>query len=510
MSRLETKHPRRAFPTLMAGGANPFSPASAEPGSPRAIARRLAFEGAARLARMGAPVGSPALADVGDDDGCPLARRRAAWQVRLVGRPVVACIALLLLAGPARSQVSSASTAALGMGENYTAAARGLDAVAWNPSSLGLARDRGPSFVALAVRGARGLGPVSLGSFADWSDAVVPVNVKRDWLDRIIAEGGQTGSGGADVTWAALRLGPVAFHASSSARVLTDVSPGVAELILFGNVGEAGETRALDLNGSSLSGWAFSAVGASAAVPIRAGSGAMALGLTVKYVIGHAMALGDNSSGAASTDPVAVALSFPLVHSSFDAFSFDGGHGVGMDVGASWESGDWTLAGVVQNVVSGFAWDVSKLRYRPLSLSLDASSATTETGDQPLASAPAAVVDRVAALGFEPVFAGGLAWRYAWDLTFTADARFTAEDGLLTGPARHLGGGFEYYVADWFPVRAGAAAISLGEGAGGWQAAGGFGLETGSWTLAASVLRRTAGRFGTTTFVMFSLFGIGR
>jgi len=99
MNRLETKHPRRAFPTLMAGGSDPFAPMSAEPGSPRAIARRLAFEGAARLARAGALVGSPAMGDVADDESCPLARRRTAWMVRLVGRPAVVGLALLLMGG---------------------------------------------------------------------------------------------------------------------------------------------------------------------------------------------------------------------------------------------------------------------------------------------------------------------------------------------------------------------------------------------------------------------------
>jgi hypothetical protein len=503
MSRMKTKHPKRMFPTLGSGDTVPF-----DSGHARAIARRMAFEGAALLARS-LTAGSPALGDLADDDICPLARRRT-WTPRFIGKPIVAGLALLLVAGSASGQVASASPAALGMGENYTALARGLHAVAWNPSTLGLSRG-GPSFVTLAVRGASGVGPVGLGDLSDWSDALVPTSVKQDWLTRIGTDGGQVGSGSADVTWAALRVGPLAVHASSSARMTADVSPGIAELILFGNVGESGEAQALDLSGSNVTGWAWSSVGASYAVPVPTDEGRASFGVTVKYVMGHAMALGDNSTGSTTVDPVAVDLAFPLVHTDLDGdFALDAGTGFGVDLGASIESGDWTLSGVVQNVTNSFAWDASKLRYRPLSVSLDMNETATETDDMPLASAPAAVVERVEALRFEPVYGGGVAWRYAWDLTFTADARFGSADGIQAGPSRHVGGGVEWFVSEWFPVRLGGALISMGDGAEGWQAGGGLGLEFGGWNMSASAMHRSAGRFGDATMLMVSLFGVGR
>jgi len=512
MSRIDTKRPRRPFPTLLAGGADPFDGESAEPGSPRAVARRMALEGAALLARHAISVGSPSIGDLADDDFCPLSRRRAAWKLRAPIRAAIAVFASLVFARPSAAQIASASPAALGMGDNFTAAAHGLDAVAWNPAALGLRRVRDPraSFAALVFRGSSGLGPVTLGNLADWSDATVPVSVKQDWLTRIVADRGQVGSGGADVTWAALRVGPVALHASSSARLMADLSPGLAELILFGNVGGSGEARALDVSGSTLTGWAWSALGASWALPFATDGGVTSIGITVKYVMGHAMALGENSTGATTVDPLAVDLRFPIVHTDFgNDYAFDAGHGLAIDLGASSVRGDWTISGVVQNLSNSFAWNPSKLRYRPLSVSLDANRSITETADMPIEDAPAAVMRRVNALRFEPVWAAGIAWRYAPDLLFTADLRFSNQDAILAGPARHLGAGFEYRLTDWLPLRFGGAAISMGPDAEGWQAGAGLGIDLGSWNMAASALRRSAGRLGNSTTLMLGFFGAG-
>jgi hypothetical protein len=415
-------------------------------------------------------------------------------------------------AAGAAAQVSSASAAGLGMGENFTAVARGVDAVAWNPSVLGLARTRGSSIVILTVRGSSGLGPVRLGDVADWSNTVVPDGVKQDWLARILAQGGQQGSGGGDITWLAVGVGPFALHASTSATALADVSPGVAELLLFGNVGASGQPQSIDLSGSSLDVAAFSAAGASFGVPVLKGGVRVTAGATVKFVLAHAMASGENSSGAATVNPASVTAEFPLVHTDFASGSFatDNGHGVGVDVGVSAQAGAFTFSGVVQNVVNTFQWNASQLRYRPLSFTLNQGAASTETASMPFASAPAELQARALARSFEPLFAGAVAFQYAPDLLFTADARFTAEDGIRTGAARHIGAGAEFDVTDWLPVRAGGAMISMGDGADGWQAGGGFGLALGSFNVSASALRRSAGRYGNSTIVMLSLGGAGR
>ena len=87
-----------------------------------------------------------------------------------------ACTAtmILLFASTASAQLPSASTRALGMGDNATAAAAGFNAVAWNPALLGLPNNPKASFALLPLRGIAGLGPVELGDIADYSGEFVP------------------------------------------------------------------------------------------------------------------------------------------------------------------------------------------------------------------------------------------------------------------------------------------------------------------------------------------------
>ena len=412
----------------------------------------------------------------------------------------------------ASAQVANGSTAAFAMGENYTALAHGFDAVAWNPAGLGLRGTGRSSFAVLVVRGGTGIGPVTLGDLADWSNRLVPAGVKSEWLARLGQESGESGSADADVTWLGVQIGRLAVHASSSLRAEAALAPGVAELILFGNVGESGEARALALGGSSGVATAHSAVGASFAQPILLGGGGrIALGATVKYVVGHGMAVGDNSTGATTVDPLSVALDFPAVHTAGSSPDRGRGSGFGLDLGFGWDTpGGLSLGLAVRNVVSTFEWDADGLRFTPLAVRLDEDTAMTETGELPFASAPGALQRRVADLKFHPALAGGIAWRASPAWMVAGDVRITSDDGIRTGPARHIGGGLEFRPAPWLPLRAGVAAISSGAGAGGWQAGVGFGFDLGAWNLAAGALLRDAGRLGAVTSFMVTLFGSGR
>ena len=99
-------------------------------------------------------------------------------------------VAALLCAARASAQMPSASTAALGMGENYTALARGYNAVAWNPALLGLYGNPRTSLTLVPVRIVAGLDPVKLADFADFQNKVVPdaVKVTAEINRRVLAE----------------------------------------------------------------------------------------------------------------------------------------------------------------------------------------------------------------------------------------------------------------------------------------------------------------------------------
>src|SRR5690606_24975651 len=183
---------------------------------------------------------------------------------------------------------------------------RGYSAVAWNPAGLGLSGNEMASLTLLTLRGVNGIGPITLSDLASYSDAVVPDAVKLDWLTRIASAGGQTGMGEASATWGAFQVGRFAMHFGSSARGVTDLSPGVAALVMFGNTDAEGEVETLDLSGSSLAGYAYSTVAASFAQPVVFRGGRFSLGVTVKWTAGHALALGDNSSGGSTAEPIAL------------------------------------------------------------------------------------------------------------------------------------------------------------------------------------------------------------
>jgi hypothetical protein len=414
------------------------------------------------------------------------------------------------IAMPASAQMASASTAALAMGDNFTAAARSLNAVAWNPAGLGLRGGELPSLTLLTMRGSNGIAPITLSDLTRFAGDIVPADIKANWIARIEATGGQTGSGSLEATWGAFHVGRFGAQFSSSSRVMGDLSPGIARLVMFGNADENGDPQALDFDGSSFDLQAWSTAGVSYAQPIQFSSGRLSIGVTAKYSWGHLLASGGHSTGGATADPVSVTLVFPVVQTILDSdsMSLDSGRGFGLDVGAAWQSGIWTFAAVAKNVVSQFEWQVADMRYRPLSLSLDGGTMRTETGVQPLSSAPGSVQQMVADLDFKKVYALGAAATPSPKLLLTADARFSGNGGMLAHPSRHVGAGVQYRLLSWLPVRAGAAAIALEQEAG-YQLGSGFGLDIGGWNVSASGSRRSTRRFGTESALMFTLFGTG-
>lgn len=426
-------------------------------------------------------------------------------------RAAAVAAALAVTASGAGGQLASPTPAALGLGGNFTALARGYAAPAWNPAGLG--REGGPAFsvAALVPGGAFGIGPITLSDLARYEDRVVPTDVKRRWLESIRAEGAQAGAGGFEATWLALQMGPLAIQASTSAAALSDIAPGVAELLLFGNADEAGDPRDLDLGGSSMRASAYSSLGVSwgRAIPLS-GPGRLAAGVTVTYTVGHFMAVGSGSRGMATSDPVTVRFDFPMVHTALERDRQDlaTGGGFGLDLGAIWEGGPLVLGAALKNVVSGFSWDEDELHYRPLAFDISQDSAVARTDTVPLAQAPPGLRALARDQDFRPALALGAAYDVSETLTLAGDLRVRSDDGILAGETRHLGIGVEWRVLPVLPLRAGVAAISLGEDASGFLLSGGIGLVLGPARLGLSAARRDTA-LGTDTVLMASALAWG-
>jgi len=126
-------------------------------------------------------------------------------------RTLSASTALALIAGTAGAQMPSASAAAFGMAGNYSAAARGYDALAWNPAGLGL--DGGPAFSLnlLSGGGTTGLDPVKFNDIADYGGKIIPANVKEQWLQKI-GSGSERGSVDGSLSILALSIGRIGIQ----------------------------------------------------------------------------------------------------------------------------------------------------------------------------------------------------------------------------------------------------------------------------------------------------------
>ncbi len=415
---------------------------------------------------------------------------------------IAAWTAIALGAQSLSAQQPNASAAAFGMAGNYTALARGYDAVAWNPALLGMSDAPRFSLSLLSVSGLSGLDPVSLADISAVSRGTVPIPdaTKEAWLQRIGA-GTQRGRGDADVSVVAISTGPVAFQLGATVFGEAKLNQDAAEAILFGNAGRAGSARDLHFNGSNANGGVISTGAMSVAIPLPLGftgrsDESFSLGVTGKYLRGAGMMrAADDGSSITSTN---VKIGFPIIYSPEVGSA---GSGVGVDVGLAWHAGGLSLGATAQNVFNSFAWDTTSLRTRAGSATFDGNVVTNSFDELPYAAAPASLRQAIAADKLRPVVGAGVAYRMD-NLTVSADARQRMGDGIDVGPAMHAGVGAEYRGLSFLPLRAGAAVIT-----GGWQAAGGLGLHLGPYEIGAGVSMRTRDG-GSETGVMVSLVSI--
>jgi hypothetical protein len=405
------------------------------------------------------------------------------------GVPGALALALALApAQPARAQLPSASSAALGFADSYTGAARGYDAIALNPANLALSGNPDGSLAFFPVRAFTGLGPVTLSEVAEYGGKMLPENVRSTWLQRIqSAPAGEQGDLGVDLTYAAVQVGRVGFQLSSTAHGLTTLNGDAAQLILFGNA-RNGQPQALTLGDSHINGEATSTAAFSYAHPFAVGqTGArVAVGGALKFTLGHVLAYGRDAGSHTSNVPLELQVRFPVVLPDTGSY-FNNGGGVGLDLGGAYEAGRLTLSAALQNVFNTFGWNTSKLRFRSAEAIWTADSVTATTAtDQPFVNAPTALQQQVEGLSYKPVVRLGAAYRLRPRLVIDADVHHRFGDGgMQFDPQTHVGVGAQYRVLSFVPVRAGAAVLT-----GGSQFGGGLGLELGTFTMGGALVHR--------------------
>lgn len=412
--------------------------------------------------------------------------------------------AILGAATPALAQLPDASGAALGLGDNYTALARGRNAVAWNPAGLGM--PGGPSFsISFApVRGVGAIGPITPKDLVDIGDRALTHSERVQWLSRISDAGSQRGNLGLDVTYLSLNIGRLGLQLSSSIDGTVDIGPDAAELLLFGNAGRTGAPRPFDLEGSALTMAATSTAALSYGHPISIIPGQdVAIGATLKYTVGHVLLHGRDAGSSFSVDPLGATITFPVIHTDTALESLSSGSGYGLDLGASWRSGPLEVGVAFHNVLNTFAWDESSFFFSSGSAMITADSTESEFDSHPIGGAPAEIRARAQEIAddfrYHPHLALGAAFSPLSALTVVGEVRHRRGDVISKETATHMGVGAELRPLPWIPIRGGYTLLSNGH-----QLSGGIGLEFGLINLQLSAARRggDAGEGGLAMFVL--------
>ena len=436
-----------------------------------------------------------------------------------------AAVILVGALSTAAAQQLNTSAAAAGLGGNFSARARGYDAVAWNPANLGLPGNPKFSLTILPVGASLTLDPITLGDIKSVQNNKVPNTVPRAtrqaWLDKVTAAGGEKGSpsGGANI---ALSAGPFALEVGMTFFGAVDLNPDAVQAILFGNVAPDGSVRTLNFHNSKYNAGGVTTAALSygrAFGERKPDAGILAFGATVKMVGGNFASVGQDAGS--NIDANGGKISFPSVGTrTFQDCRDDSGqlkagctvmsgpggftgNGVGADVGFSWLRDKLGLSAAIQNIFNTFSWDESVLAYRPGLGQFDANGDTTNFDEEPFANAPAGLKSAIANYKFKPTISAGLAYELRKAITVSADVRqqLAGDQAIVIGPKTSLGAGVEYRGIPMLSLRGGADYIT-----GGAAFSFGVGLRFGRYEMGAAIAAQQGDNKGTSVFVnLFSL-----
>ena len=253
----------------------------------------------------------------------------------------LAAVAALLAVVPVAAQLTNASTSSLGLAGNDTAIVRGFAAISVNPAGLAMP-DSEFSLAIVPVRIGGGVGPITLADVKPFEGKLVPAETKESWLEKVDSAEGQRGVAAIEVSEFAVTFWNVGFQLSSLVTANVRLPPSVVEAALFGNAGRTGAATDVSLADAWVEGYATTTAGLSLALPIpllEERLGLLAAGATVKYTVGHALAVG-RSAGTISAATLQADLDSFLIHTRglIDGANLaddllNGGGGLGVDLG---------------------------------------------------------------------------------------------------------------------------------------------------------------------------------
>jgi hypothetical protein len=299
---------------------------------------------------------------------------------------------------------------------------------------------------------------------------VIPDSQKDAWMREIEDAGGQTGLGRLELSLFALSVGNFAFQVHSQGYADANLNPAAAELLLYGNAGRTGAPGDFSLDGSALDGSGTTTFALGGGVQVAGdgdpGSGILTLGANLTYSVGNLVGIARDAGSLVTSDPLEVDVAFPVIHTSTDEYDWNGGTGVGLDLGAAWMDGPLTLGASLANVFNTFEFTTNNLVYRPLDLTFTEDGSSTDTDSRPIAEAPQSLLNQLAALKFKPTLTVSSAYRALDNLAFAADFVQRFGDGIPTGAKTRLGVGLDWQAIPIISVQAGLGYVTEGITAG--------------------------------------------
>lgn len=339
----------------------------------------------------------------------------------------------------------------LGLGGNYTALARGIEAPAWNPANLGLDFSEHHWSIRILDAGVQAFNDSYTRSDYERYNGQDISAAKQEILNAIH---GQELDLFANAELALPGLAYKAFAFNIQALVVTEVelSKSLFELGLLGNTHD-NRLEFSPLGGNGIAIWKISY---SAARPIRLkGFQEAALGATINLYSGKSVFQVSHARGHVQTQSDAFSASGEIV-----LRNSMGGRGVGLDLGISGLYADhWYLSASFANVLNRIKWQrqsrLFRYQFTLNEINFDAFEDITGTDDW-----YQTVKDTVALSAFSTqlpeIFRFGLArsfdrWLFAMD--YKQGLRDLAETSLNP----EIGAGIEFTSARKLALRAGLA-----------------------------------------------------
>jgi len=395
-----------------------------------------------------------------------------------------------LLAAPTAlpAQLPSATARSTAMLQSYTAAARGYEAIVWNPALLAMPGH--PRFSLNIAQVAADIHSNTLGpsDVLHYLNDTLDVAAKDKILTQIRAGSDSTLALGAtaDAQALGLTIGPFGIMATGAGDGYAALSDDAVELALYGNVTRRAPGQRYSATGTRGSGWAGASVAIGFGLPLRVVPvGHLAVGATFRLTqMITAGIAGDAGSFLQNAPNFSARAAGQALIFHPDSSATNNGFGVGLDFGLAYDLASGIRLGLaVENVFSTISWKEKNLVYYRQDYILeqvgdqftDSTVADINMPYDPTDPNQLALHDSLVGAQTFPTRVRAGVLLSAGPFLIAGDAMVQLKRGLVPGDAQRLSAGAELPLGGFCALRAGLSSNFAGS----FSYGGGFGFKMG-------------------------------